>query len=184
MPTPSMEGTILVGDHILVDKLLYGPNLPGTDLRLPALRDVRRGDIVSVRDPLQLDVVLVKRVVAVAGDQIEIRNGVVFVNSAVQPEPYARYSAPARQRSLSLLTVPSGHLFVLGDNRDQSEDSRTFGPLPATNVIGEPVLICWSLANSWQQWLDDHGRVRWASYVSALRHLRAMTRWSRTGKLL
>ncbi len=184
VPTPSMQATILVGDHLLVDKLLYGPVLPLINVRLPAVKQVRRGDIVSVRVPGHW-FALVKRVVALGNDRIELRDGAVYVNSTRLREPFAEATQNSTRRgSVPPLIVPVGMLFLLGDNRGDSEDSRDFGAVPASDVIGEPVLICWSFAVPRSEWLDDAGHVRLQAYGSVLRNLLTKTRWQRMGRIL
>ncbi len=183
VPTTSMEGTILPGDHVLVDKLLYGPHLPFTHYRLPAVKPVRRGEVISIRSPRQPEIVLIKRAIALAGDRVEIRAGVVYVNSIPLAEPYANYRA-REHSSMAETAVPPGQVFVLGDNRDNSEDSRAFGAVPAENIIGVPVVVCWSFAKSWSEWLDASGNIRPRAYWSLLYEFPAKTRWSRSGKLL
>ncbi len=180
VPTPSMEPTIMVGDHLLINKALYGPRIPFTHMRLPALRRVRRGEIVSVQVPEHTRYVLVKRVVAVSGDEVEMRNGTVYVNHFPLTEHYAKDDHP---ESFTPMIVPAGAVFLLGDNRSDSEDSRVFGPVPAANVIGEPILICWSLAIPWSEWLDREGSLRLQAYSEFLRDF-AKLRWNRTGRFL
>ena len=176
VPTPSMEGAIVPGDHLLIDKLSYARWFGF----LPPLRAVQRGDIVSFVEPGGR-LVLVKRVIALGGDRVDIEGDKVRVNGQAVAIPY-RVLLRARSPQRRALTVPAGSYFVLGDNRDLSEDSRAFGPVPAGSVIGEPVLICWSFARSWQAWLDEHGRVRSAAYFSVLRHPLESVRWERTGQ--
>lgn len=187
VPTGSMERTILIGDHIFLDKALYGPGIPFTGWRLPALRSVRRGDIVAFRYPKDPALTFLKRAVALGGDRVEIRNDLVYLNGKPMPESYVEHT---RKRSLGYrdnmrpLVVPQGHMFVLGDNRDDSEDSRYFGTVPLANVVGEPVFIYWSYNAPSAQWLDDSPAHRLGFYASMLPHLLSRTRWHRVGELL
>jgi len=162
VPTASMAGTIFPGDHLLVRH--YG-----------AAAGIHRGDIVSFRAPGHRELVFVKRVVALGGDTIEIRSGQVWLNGHPVPE---QYKTSARAANFAPFTVPPGRLFVLGDNRDLSEDSRAFGAVPLADVTGRPVLICWSFAV--KQWLDQRGDLRLSAYATALAHIR----WNRIAKSL
>jgi signal peptidase I len=164
VPTASMEGTVLVGDHLLIDRLAYGPQLPFTHLRLPRLRKVRRGDVVSFHPPQRESEVYLKRVVARGGDRVESRSGELYINGRQQGARYANAQS---------FIVPRGELYLLGDNRGHSEDSRAFGPVPEENVIGEPVMVLWSFADPSERWLQsqvavyfDHPleRLRWERF--------------------
>lgn len=182
VPTASMRGTVLPGDHLLVFKLLDAPVLPGLGVRLPRLRTPRRGELISFASPRDPSQVLLKRVIAVAGDTIEMRDHVLYRNGVAMAEPYA--SASHVWRTLPLRTVPPGELWLMGDNRDQSEDSREFGPVAVSAVEGHPVLVLWSYAAAPSDWLDGEGRVRLQEYWSAARHLLSGTRWRRVARLV
>ncbi len=187
VPTGSMERTILVGDHIFLDKALYGPEIPFTGRRLPALRAVRRGDIVAFRYPKDPALTFLKRVIALGGDRVEIRNDVLYRNGQPVAEAYVEHTrkrVPGYREDMRPLVVPPGQMFVLGDNRDDSEDSRYFGTVPLANVVGEPVFIYWSYNAPSSQWLDDALGHRLGFYASMLPHLLTRTRWRRLGELL
>lgn len=186
VPTPSMEGTVLVGDHLLLLKLPYGPLLPFTSYRLPQWRTPKPGEIVAFRSPLDPKEIYLKRVIAVADDTVEIRHGVLFVNGVRMPEEYARVRATRRwswQENIPAQRVPADSLFVLGDNRDNSEDSRYWGPVPVTNVVGEPIVVFWSYDAPSSAWLDPSLLHQVRLYASAFGHV-TQTRWRRTGLLL
>jgi len=186
VPTASMERTILVGDHLFLDKLLYGPEIPLVGWRLPRLRTIGRGEIVVFRFPKNHAEFFLKRVAAVGGDWVEIREGVLYVNSQPVLEPYAVHRSPARssRESSSRVLVPSGELFVMGDNRDNSSDSRDWGFVPVSNVIGEPLFVCWSYDAPSSRWLDPNPKHRAIFYLSIMENFFSGTRWKRTGKLL
>ena len=186
VPTPSMEGTVLVGDHLLLLKLPYGPRVPFTSYRLPQWRSPKPGEIVAFRSPIDPAEIYLKRVIAVAGDAVEIQHGILFVNGVRMPEEYARIRAIRRwswQENIPPRRVPANSLFVLGDNRDNSEDSRYWGPVPVTNVVGEPVVVFWSYDAPSSAWLDPSFLHQVRLYASALGHV-TQTRWRRTGLLL
>jgi signal peptidase I len=186
VPTASMEGTILVGDHLFMDKFFYGPEIPLLNWRLPMLKKIHRGDIVVFRYPKDMTEVYLKRVAAVGGDRVEIRDGVVYINSRAVAEPYAvhRGSIYSRYEQMAPAVVPAGKLFVLGDNRDNSSDSRDWGYVPVENVIGEPMFVYWSYDAPTSKWLDESLEHRLAFYASIPGNFFSHTRWSRTGMWL
>lgn len=186
VPTPSMEGTVLVGDHLLWLKLPYGPTIPFTHYRLPHLLTPKAGEIVAFRSPVDPDEIYLKRVIAVSGDVVEIHRGTLYINGLPMPEEYARVRNNRRwtwQENIPPRRVPAGSLFVLGDNRDNSEDSRYWGPIPAASVVGEPLFIFWSYDAPSSAWLDPVFSHQVRLYASAFVHV-TQTRWRRTGLLL
>ena len=182
VPTGSMETTVLVGDDILVFRLLDAPRIPGTSLHLPRLRTPRRGTLVSFVAPGTHGVVYLKRVVAVAGDVVEFRAGRLYVNGIRAVETYAPRST--RIPDLAPRRIAPGELFVLGDNRDLSEDSRDFGPIGVSRVVGRPLAVVWSARARTRDLLNAQGEVRLGFYWSVLLHPIESIRWSRTAKLL
>lgn len=185
IPSRSMVPTLLVGDHILVNKFIYGIKIPGTDYRMPGLRDPRRGDVVVFVPPDDPTRDFIKRIVALPGDRIEVRAKKVYVNGEPSDqeahaihvderpvgEPAERVAESVRDCEFPRpgsdvfrdwfgpCTVPPGHYFMMGDNRDQSQDSRFWGYVPMKDIRGKAFVIYWS----WD-W-DDRGaiwqRVRW-----------------------
>jgi signal peptidase I len=186
VPTPSMEGTVLVGDHLLLLKFPYGPRLPFSQFRLPRWRTPKAGEIVAFRSPVEPEEIYLKRVIAVEGDVLEIHHGILYLNGIRMPEQYARVRALRRwswQENIPPLRIPAGTLFVMGDNRDNSEDSRYWGPVPVANVVGEPIFVFWSYDAPSSAWLDPSILHQVRLYASALGHV-TQTRWRRTGLLL
>ncbi len=196
VPTGSMERTILIGDHLFLSKLPYGPRIPFTDLRLPALKTIKRGDIVAFRFPLDPSLTYVKRVIALPGDVIEIRRKVVYLNGQKLNEPYAIHSDPnvygdsdyvpedVRMRdNMAPIRVPPDRFFAMGDNRDLSYDSRFWGFVPFENVVGEPWVVFWSYDAPTQEWMGGGFSGRLKFYSSILFHFLDRTRWNRTGKV-
>jgi signal peptidase I len=168
IPTGSMEDTLLIGDHLLVDKLAYAPAGPISKYLLP-YTEVRRGDIIVFRYPVDIRQTFVKRVVGEPGDRIRIVNKQVYRNGAPAGEPFkfhkTDYVAPYRDNfpnepdvmvdrgALDMLehhvtngevVVPPNSYFAMGDNRDNSLDSRYWGFVPRENIIGKPLIIYWS----------------------------------------
>ncbi len=155
IPSSSMEPTLLVGDHILVNKLLYGIRIPFTDKRWPEFVQPRRGDVIVFVFPEDRTKDFIKRVVGIARDTIEIRNKQVILNGQPVTNPHAYFGDkgfhPARD-NMNPVTVPPGHLFVMGDNRDFSHDSRFWGFVPLDDVKGEAFLIYYSAhADGWRR---------------------------------
>ena len=187
VPTASMEGTVLVGDHYFVFKLPYGPRIPFTSFHLPRWRHAQRGEILAFRSPRDAREKFVKRVVAVGGDAIEIRNGIVYVNDLRMKEPYAVFTGRRRgawTENMPRRVVPVGELFMLGDNRDKSEDSRFWGAVPEENIVGRPIMIFWSYNAPTNAWMDENPFHRIRFYASVGTHLFSNTRWSRLGSFL
>jgi signal peptidase I len=187
VPTGSMEGTILIGDHILLNKFSYGPAIPFTKWHLPQFKRVRRGNIVAFHYPLDPSLNFLKRVAAVGGDTVEIRDDILYVNQIPIREPYAVHTAKPwlrRPEQMKPLLVPAGNLFVLGDNRDNSDDSRYWGTVPVTNVIGEPFMVFWSYDAPSRDWLEENPARQLRFYASIVFNILGRTRWSRTGALL
>jgi signal peptidase I len=215
IPTASMESTILIGDHVFLNKLLYGPRLPYTSLRLPPLREVHRLDIVAFRYPRNPSVMFVKRVIGVGGDVVKIEDKKVYINGRALFEPYAQFQFntmlplrddfpptpslletlpaawgldPAWSREMPSfirndgLHVPPGYLFVMGDNRDNSLDSRFWGFVPLENVVGEPLFVYWSYDAPTKDWTADSLEARLKFDVSIVWNFLKNTRWSRTGQ--
>ena len=153
IPSGSMMDTLLVGDYILVNKFLYGPELPLTELRLPALRDPQRGDIIVFKYPQDEKRDFIKRIVATAGERVQVRGHQVLVNGKPLREPYTKPVDGGVRGSEAYCgyaygceptVVPPDSYFVMGDNRDNSQDSRYWGFLPESYVKGRALFIYFS----------------------------------------
>ena len=189
IPSGSMERTLLIGDFLLVNKLAYGAEIPFTQMRLPALRDPQRGDVIVFESPEDITKTYVKRLVGIPGDTLEMREGSLFRNGGPVREGYARHTAPnvdpveerfrwqrdyvATTASASVgyypsrnnwgpLVVPEMNYFVLGDNRDNSSDSRYWGFVADSLVKGRPFVIYYSYAPDSGQSLAWLTRIRWS----------------------
>jgi signal peptidase I len=162
IPSGSMMDTLLVGDYILVNKFLYGPEVPFTEVRLPGLREPRRGDIVVFKYPNDETRDFIKRIVAVGGETVQVKDNRVYVNGTLLEEPYVRPgslpTAPADhcryEYACQPTAVPAGAYFVMGDNRDNSQDSRYWGFVKREKIRGKAFLIYWS-------WNGDRHWLRW-----------------------
>ena len=124
IPTGSMEDTLLVGDYIMVNKFVYGASGGGLGGTVLPIKPVERGDVVVFKYPLEPEVDYIKRVIGLPGDRLEILDGEVFINGTPLDEPYLKFADPRGMRNYGPRDVPEGHFFCMGDNRDQSADSR------------------------------------------------------------
>lgn len=161
IPSGSMISTLLIGDHILVNKFIYGVRIPVLDTWVVGPRVPQREDIIVFKYPHDESRDFIKRVIGLPGDVVEIRNKQVYINGEPLEESYASYKDPATPgnphspgASFGPITVPKDKLFVLGDNRDHSQDSRFWGFLDIHKVEGEAFVIYWS-------WDGDEGQPRW-----------------------
>jgi signal peptidase I len=142
IPSESMEDTLLVGDFLFANKLIFGPKLPFLDVRLPGFRDPRPGDIIIFKYPGDHKTDYIKRCVAVAGQTVELRGEKLFVDGVEQDEEFAKYMFGSQ--NFGPYTVEEGHIFMMGDNRDNSADSRAWGPLDTRLISGKAMFIYFS----------------------------------------
>lgn len=150
IPSGSMIPTLLIGDHLLVNKFIYGTVIPFTDKRVLVLERPRRGDIIVFKFPEDPDRDFIKRIVAGPGDTVELRQKQLYVNDQAVDEPYAQYiekrynSSSDPRDNFGPYLVPEGKYFVMGDNRDQSYDSRYWGYVDMKDIKGKALIIYWS----------------------------------------
>ncbi len=187
IPTGSMEKTLLVGDFLLVNKAVYGAQVPFTDVRLPAFDSPERGDVIVFEFPLDRSKNYVKRVVGLPADRVAMRRGQVYVNGVRQDEGYVQHTQPGGdyydpqfewQRNYVApevdagtyrptrddwgpIVVPEGNYFVMGDNRDNSQDSRYWGFVDRVLIKGRPLVIYYSFDRSKLRPLPWLTEVRW-----------------------
>jgi signal peptidase I len=161
IPSGSMKDTLLIGDHILVNKFIYGVKLPYWRKVIVPFKHPRRGDIVVFKFPIEPEKDFIKRVVGVTGDVIESRNKTIYVNGqpiveeyAIKKDPHIFPAGAQARDNFGPITVPEDSLFVMGDNRDQSFDSRFWGFVDLKMVSGKAFMIYWS-------WNTDKFSVRW-----------------------
>jgi signal peptidase I len=206
IPTGSMEDTLLVGDHLLVDKLTFAPAGAITKNLLP-YSDPHRGDIIVFRYPIDIKQTFVKRVMGVPGDRLHLVNKQLYLNGHALNEPYVVHKLdyidsyrdnfpsdpntplfPPAQAMLEHnvqggdVVVPPGHYFAMGDNRDQSLDSRYWGFVPRENIIGKPLIIYWSYEASTEDLSNP--AVTIPHLIDVVIHFPTKTRWSRTLRLI
>ena len=168
IPTGSMENNLLIGDHLLVNKFVFAPTATGLEEALLPIDPIRRGDIVVFKYPEEPERDFIKRVIGLPGDTVELRDRRMYINGQPVDEPYTQYLMPHPGEEGALdfdvrvqygpASVPDGHYFMMGDNRDNSQDSRYWGFLPREYVKGKALFVYFSL--------DDQGGllsgVRWS----------------------
>jgi signal peptidase I len=162
IPSGSMKPTLLVGDHILVNKFIYGIKLPFTDKILISIDEPERGDVVVFKFPLDTRKDYIKRVIGLPGDRVELVDKQLLINGRPTEDPNASYSLSSNMRKYGPVTVPDDHLFVMGDNRDESSDSRVWGFVPRPYLRGKAFLIYWS-------WDRKNYGVRWGRLADIVR---------------
>ncbi len=204
VPTESMDTTVRVGDHLLVDKLSYAPSDALSKHLLP-YTEPKRGDIIVFRWPIDINQNYVKRCMGVPGDHIKVIDKDLYLNGKKLVEPYIQHKFPRMEpyrdnfpsepygpvadrgrRMLSEnvvngeIVVPEGNYFAMGDNRDNSLDSRYWGFVPRENIIGKPLVIFWSYdapTEDWMGYTPDH-------FIDLAKNFFTKTRWDRTLKLV
>ncbi len=206
VPSGSMESTLRIGDHLFVDKLAYAP-AGRVGARLLPYEDVRRGDIIVFRYPLDPRLDYVKRVIGIPGDRLRLVGKRLLLNGRPVDEPYTQHIAgswdpyrdnfpagprgglPARALEMlenhvrdGELIVPPGNYFAMGDNRDNSADSRYWGLVPRENIIGKPVLVWWSYDAPTERLADRS--IRLDDLADLALHFFDKTRWERSFLLI
>jgi signal peptidase I len=208
IPSASMESTLMTGDHVIVDKLAYAPSNSWSARLLP-YEQIQRGDIIVFRYPVDERQNYIKRVIGLPGDRLRLENGAVWRNGVPLDEKYVQHIFPfapnqyrdnfpagtpnpgeldwRAQQMLEYsvrggeLVVPPGSVFAMGDNRDNSLDSRYWGFVPEENIVGKPVLVWWSYEAPENE-LTDFINVRHVFDLAT--HFFVKTRWSRTMRVV
>jgi signal peptidase I len=187
IPTGSMEPTLLVGDFLLVNKLVYAAAPTGLEQTVLPRRAIRRGDIVVFKYPNDLTKDYVKRAIGFPGETLEIKDKRVFINGAPLDEPYAHHSEslvmPAgsdARDNFGPVTVPAGSVFAMGDNRDNSQDSRYWGFLPESYIKGRP----WTIYFSYKAESDAYQKTGIGDRLKKLINFLPKARWSRLFKVV
>ena len=151
IPSGSMLPTLQIGDHLLVNKFIYGIKVPFSGKMIVPLKEIARGDVVVFRFPKDRSVDYIKRVIGIPGDTIEIKNKQVFVNGKPIDDPHAHISSSAildkkvsPRDNFGPILVPESRIFVMGDNRDNSYDSRFWGFVEQKDVLGKAFILYWS----------------------------------------
>ncbi len=178
IPSGSMEPNLLIGDHLIVNKMSFAPTVTAVERAVLPRRDIRRGDVIVFKSPEEPDRDLIKRVVGLPGDRLELRRKRMYVNGNRLDEPYVQYLEPPSENAppkpgdlreeYGPVTVPVGQYFMMGDNRDNSQDSRYWGFLPASYVKGRALFIYFS-ADASRSIVDLVGGIRWSRLLDPVR---------------
>ncbi len=181
IPSGSMKPTFEIGDHILVNKFIYGIKIPFIRNTLIPIGEPKRGDIVVFIYPEDRSKDFIKRVIGISGDTIEIRNKKIYLNGLPYSDPYGIYTddfiipgSIQPRDNFGPITVRPDSIFVMGDNRDQSYDSRFWGLVDLKDVMGKAFIIYWSIAP-----YDESGSSLWGRFSSVL----SRVRWKRIAQL-
>ena len=192
IPTGSMEENLLIGDHLLVNKFVFGPTSSAVERAVLPVGTIKRGDVVVFKYPVEPDRDFIKRVIGLPGESVEVREKKVYINGKALEERYVHFLAPpvsssefhevtsfdVRER-YGPVTVPPNQYFVMGDNRDNSQDSRYWGFLPRENVKGKALLIYWSYEAERQDYQEEGPAATLRGLVSVFAHFFTRTRWDR-----
>jgi signal peptidase I len=189
IPTGSMENNLLIGDHLLVNKFVFGPTASSIDRALLPIRNIRRGDVVVFKYPDEPERDFIKRVIGLPGETVELRAKKVYIDGQALDEPYVHFLQPASEAQevtsfdvrerYGPVKVPDDQYFVMGDNRDNSQDSRYWGFLPAHYVKGRALMIYWSYESGREDYLDEGVGATAKRLLSVVTHFFTKTRWER-----
>jgi signal peptidase I len=192
IPTGSMENNLLIGDHLLVNKFVFGPSETGAERTLLPIGTIKRRDIIVFKYPEEPDRDFIKRVIGLPGETVEVREKKVYINGTALDEPYVHFLAPpsgpselhevtsfdVRER-FGPVTVPADQYFMMGDNRDNSADSRYWGFLRRDYIKGKALVIYWSYQAEREDYQDESASATAKGLVSVFAHFFTRTRWDR-----
>ena len=171
IPSGSMEKGLLIGDHLIINKMGFAPGVTGLERALLPGRPIKRGDVIVFKFPPDPTRDFIKRVIGLPGDRLELKRKKVYINDQPIEEPYVQYLTPMpgegeqtddKRVAYGPVTVPAGQFFMMGDNRDNSDDSRFWGFVPATYVKGQALFIYFSTGASF-------GDVQWGRLLNRVR---------------
>jgi signal peptidase I len=191
IPTGSMENNLLIGDHLLVNK--FGPTAGLVEKIVLPIDDIQRRDVVVFKYPEEPERDFIKRVIGLPGETIEMRNKKIYVNGQPLEEPYVFFLEPPAmsqpgdadftdfdvRRQYGPVTVPANHYFVMGDNRDNSQDSRYWGFLPREYIKGKALMVYWSYEASREDYQQTGLGGQLEGLFSTVTHFFTRTRWGR-----
>ena len=198
VPTPSMEPTILVGDRLLIDKFTIRNGFK-TGLPVTPRHSIERGDIVVFKFPRQPEVLYVKRTIGLPGERLEIKNKIVHIDGTPLDEPYKLHSdnyvysdqgqfhmfgGDFKRDNYGPIIIPENSYFVMGDNRDDSADSRYFGLLPRSHIVGSPLFVFWSYEDDSDAYLRSSLTEILSLYAERTFFFLTRTRWNRMGQVV
>jgi signal peptidase I len=192
IPTGSMENNLLIGDHLLVNKFVFGPTESVLERKLLPVGSVHRGDVIVFKYPEEPERDFIKRVIGLPGETLEMREKKMYINGSPLDEPYVHFLEPPsgdpsmhevtafdlRER-YGPVTVPADEYFVMGDNRDNSQDSRYWGFLPRDYIKGKALIIYWSYEAGREDYQDAGAAATARGLASVFIHFFTRTRWDR-----
>lgn len=192
IPTGSMENNLLIGDHLLVNKFVLAPTATSLEKMLFPIATIKRGDIVVFKYPEDPERDFIKRVIGLPGETLELKEKKVYINGQPLDEPYVHFltppSGPSELRELTTsdvrerfgpVTVPADQYFVMGDNRDNSQDSRYWGFLTRDYIKGKALVIYWSYESDAQDYIEPDASTTIRNLVTVFTHFFSRTRWER-----
>jgi signal peptidase I len=189
IPTGSMENNLLIGDHLLVNKFVFSSTASRLEHAVLPVRSIRRGDIIVFKYPDEPDRDFIKRVIGLPGETVELKAKKVYIDGHPLDEPYVHFLEPASEAQevtsfdvrerYGPVRVPEDHYFVMGDNRDNSQDSRYWGFLPRDYVKGRALMIYWSYESGREDYLDEGVGATVKRLFSVVTHFFTKTRWER-----
>jgi len=192
IPTGSMENNLLIGDHLLVNKLIYAPAVSAAERSLMPVGQIKRGDVIVFKYPEEPDRDFIKRVIGLPGETLEVREKKVYVNGKMLDEPYVHFLQPPSTSSelsevtsfdvrerYGPVTIPADQYFMMGDNRDNSQDSRYWGFLPRDLVKGKALVIYWSYEAGREDYQENGAGATLRGLASVFVHFFTRTRWDR-----
>ena len=192
IPTGSMEQNLLIGDHLVVNKLLFAPTATSLERALLPVSDIKRGDVVVFKYPEEPERDFVKRVIGLPGETLEVREKRVYINGQRIEEPYVFYLEPPGQAGgphetttfdlrerYGPVVIPADSYFMMGDNRDNSQDSRYWGFMPRSYVKGKALMVYWSFESDREDYQEDGPGAALGRLASVVVHFFTRTRWDR-----
>ena len=192
IPTGSMEPNLLIGDHLLVNKFALGPTMTSLERAILPVRTIKRGDVIVFKYPEEPDRDFIKRVIGLPGESLEVREKKVYINGKPLDESYAHFLQPPGHASelsevtsidvrerYGPVTVPPGQYFMMGDNRDNSQDSRYWGFLARDLVKGQAVILYWSYEADREDYQEEGPAATLKGLASVFVHFFTRTRWDR-----
>jgi len=196
IPTGSMENNLLIGDHLLVNKFIDAPTVSAIERALLPIGRITRGDVLVFKYPIEPDRDYIKRVIGLPGETLELKAKKIYINGKPLDEPYVHFleargssdlseptSADVRE-NYGPVTVPPNQYFMMGDNRDNSADSRYWGFMPRDYVKGKALLIYWSYESEREDYEDESASAAVKGLASVFMHFFTKTRWDRLGHLI
>jgi signal peptidase I len=190
IPTGSMENNLLVGDHLLVNKFVFGPSMTSLERAVLPETKIKRGDVVVFKYPEEPERDFIKRVIGLPGETLELKQKQVYINGKKLDERYVHFLTPPSSHAQEFapydvreqygpVTVPSGQYFVMGDNRDNSQDSRYWGFLPRDYIKGKALMVYWSYESDREDYEQEGLGATIGGAVSVVTHFFTRTRWDR-----